>query len=215
MLTGGIETVEEEKTEDLEATLQANMKDAYGSLSPAHQLSGRTNQTSERSSAQRRSSGNQRSEPKSLEVNPDELEVVAVLYDSIRAMHKKIDPTRDQLLARDFDAHLKKVMESLSSSVRSEQPVALKNATILRAKFDLFDICLNKVTDYLCLKDPQCGNIMNQIYTGLHDVFTNVVDITESTARVSAMGADDVRRELEKSQKETAEVLDAAEQLER
>ena len=32
---------------------------------------------------------------KSLDVNHSELEEVAVLYDSIRSMHKQIDPKRD------------------------------------------------------------------------------------------------------------------------
>jgi hypothetical protein len=62
-----------------------------------------------------------------IELNPDELEKVAMLYDSIRALFKKVDPGYDKTLANDFDEHLKGVMESLSSSVKSSQPILKKN----------------------------------------------------------------------------------------
>ena len=52
-------------------------------------------------------------------------------------------------------------MENLSMAVNSKLPMALKNASLMRARFDLLNVCLDKVTDYLCVRDPQCGDVVN------------------------------------------------------
>ena len=47
-------------------------------------------------------------------INPDEFEEIAEIYDSIRVLHSKVNPSIDSNLAADFDSKLREVMEALS-----------------------------------------------------------------------------------------------------
>lgn len=79
--------------------------------------------------------------PERAEIELDELESVAILYDAIRNIHKKRSPERDQELARDFDQHLQRVMKTLSQSVQnSNAPQNVKTVNGFKAKYDLYDI---------------------------------------------------------------------------
>ena len=50
-------------------------------------------------------------------INPEEFEEIAEIYDSIRLLHS--NQNIDNSLAADFDAKLKEIMESLSTTVNS------------------------------------------------------------------------------------------------
>jgi len=49
-----------------------------------------------------------------LQIEDAELEIIAVIYDQIRALRRGIDAEGDKQLAEDFDKHLKDVMFELS-----------------------------------------------------------------------------------------------------
>ena len=53
----------------------------------------------------------------SSELKPADLEMIAVLYDQIRQMRRKIEHNIDKRLADDFDQHLKNVMQILSTNL--------------------------------------------------------------------------------------------------
>lgn len=46
----------------------------------------------------------------SSELKAQDLEMIAVLYDQIRQVRRKVEHNIDKRLAEDFDAHLKNVM---------------------------------------------------------------------------------------------------------
>jgi len=73
-------------------------------------------------------------------IKPEDLEIIAVLYDSIRALRRRIDEDNDKNLADDFDRHLKHVMTELNESITTDDPTHIKNANLLRAKFSLYEI---------------------------------------------------------------------------
>lgn len=73
-------------------------------------------------------------------IKPEDLEVIAVLYDSIRALRRRIDEKNDKNLADDFDKHLKNVMTELKESITTDDPTHIKNANLLKAKFSLYEI---------------------------------------------------------------------------
>ena len=54
----------------------------------------------------------------SSELKPADLEMIAVLYDQIRQMRRKIEHNIDKRLADDFDQHLKNVMQILSTNLQ-------------------------------------------------------------------------------------------------
>jgi hypothetical protein len=50
-----------------------------------------------------------------------DLEMIAVLYDQIRQVRRKVEHNIDKRLAQDFDQHLKKVMQILSTNLQEIQ----------------------------------------------------------------------------------------------
>lgn len=80
---------------------------------------------------------------------------MAEIYDSIRMLHAKVNPTVDAALAADFDAKLREVMEALSQAVNSESlSMPTKRERSVTAKVDLLTICSDKVCDYLHSVEP-------------------------------------------------------------
>jgi hypothetical protein len=73
-------------------------------------------------------------------IKPEDLEIIAVLYDSIRVLRRRIDEENDKNLADDFDRHLKNVMTELKESITTDDPTHIKNANLLKAKFSLYEI---------------------------------------------------------------------------
>jgi hypothetical protein len=59
-----------------------------------------------------------------LELNPAELEKIATLYDRVRSIYRKVKPSSDKLLAKEFDEKLRETMMKLSQ--------ILKNASLRR-----------------------------------------------------------------------------------
>ena len=101
-----------------------------------------------------------------IELKPEDLEQIAVLYDSIRGVRRRENKDLDKGLAEDFDGHLKTVMFELSDSLKSDLPVFLKNANILKAKISLFDICFTKANEHLHSADAETGSILDRIQEG-------------------------------------------------
>lgn len=52
------------------------------------------------------------------ELNAADLESIAILYDSIRSVRRRIEKNMDKKLAEDFDLHLKEIMMGLSTRLQ-------------------------------------------------------------------------------------------------
>ena len=59
----------------------------------------------------------------SCELQAWELEEIAVLYDSIRGVRRRVEVGIDKSLAEDFDRHLKAVMTTLSHNLNRKSTV--------------------------------------------------------------------------------------------
>lgn len=107
-----------------------------------------------------------------------ELERVAMLYDSIREIHKKRNPSRDHELAKDFDVHLQKVMKELYQIIQnSNAPEALKTINGLKAKYDLFDICLSKLNELVEGDNQEISQLLSHIHMGVRGVVSSIYDV--------------------------------------
>jgi len=118
------------------------------------------------------------SEPAKPGLPLDELEKVAMLYDSIRNIHKSRNPERDQELAKDFDEYLKRVMKNLYQTVQySNAPQSMKTVNILKAKYDLYDICLSKLIELVVSESTEMGQILGEIHGGVHNIVSSFYDV--------------------------------------
>jgi hypothetical protein len=113
------------------------------------------------------------------EIPLEELEKIAILYDGIRNLHKQKNPQRDQELAKDFDQYLQRVMKNLYQTVQnSTAPKAIKSVNILKAKFDLYDICLSKLNELVDIENTEIGGILGDIHGGVHGIVSSFYDFT-------------------------------------
>lgn len=104
----------------------------------------------------------------SSELKASDLEAIALLYDQIRFVRRKVEHDGDKKLAEDFDLHLKSVMADLSSSLQEIQHISelntiqedkkqafqtsvdsMKKRVILATKKALVSICQEKALEYL------------------------------------------------------------------
>lgn len=91
-----------------------------------------------------------------LDLNPADLEQIALIYDQIRALFRTRQKAVDKKLASEFDGHLKTVMLNLSNALRSQElTVKEKNAEVLKSKYFLYDVCFEKAITYLTQQEHQ------------------------------------------------------------
>ncbi len=108
-------------------------------------------------------------------INPDEFEELAEIYDSIRMIHAKVNPTLDAALAADFDDKLREVMEALASAVNSEtlsRPT--KRERSITAKVDLLTMCSDKVCDYLHTNEDYLHGVFLALVDGYRDAYADL-----------------------------------------
>lgn len=168
---------------DTEEENTAFMKDAYGSLSPHTHVEEKENRKTrvedqlEKKLISNRQPNPPRETQLSSDIQLDELEGIAICYDTIREIHKKRNPERDQELARDFDQHLQRVMKNLSQTVQNANaPQSIKTINGLKAKYDLFDIWLLKLNELVTADNPETGQILSDIHGGIHNIISSYYD---------------------------------------
>ncbi len=147
-----------------------------------------------------------------LDIKSDDLEAIAVLYDQIRSVRRQEDAEGDKDLAEDFDRHLKDVMFELSDQLKANQPTHSKNAHILKAKFSLYEICFTKAQEYLHLTNEDVGTIFGKIAEGHGTIFEDFFNLIGS-CNPPEPDESDLKAKLEQNEKETAEVIEAANNL--
>jgi hypothetical protein len=63
-------------------------------------------------------------------------------------------PLTDKKLANEFDNHLKTVMLNLSNALKSQDlSVKEKNAEVLKSKYFLYDVCFEKVIQFMAISE--------------------------------------------------------------
>lgn len=61
-------------------------------------------------------------------------------------------------------------MQTLTVSVKSSSNAHLKSANGLRAKYDLYDICFDKMIKHVAVRDPRSAKLLNEIYRGTKQI---------------------------------------------
>lgn len=142
-------------------------------------------------------------------IKPEDLEIIAVLYDSIRELRRRIDQENDKNLADDFDRHLKNVMTELNESITTDDPNHIKNANLLRAKFSLYEICFTKAVEYMKSMDEEVGAVFERIQDGQNSIFSSFYDLTKA----SGGDPENIRDKLIEKENEANEVIQSAHAL--
>ena len=132
-------------------------------------------------------------------IKQEDLERVALAYDEIRAIWRVFDESADKALAGFFDESIKVIMGGLSDVAKSRCPPALLNAHMLKAKFELNAMCLDKLVGYSQAKTPETCQLFESVLTEIHSAHKATVEMLMRTIEMNLRAQQEV--EQAKSQK--------------
>jgi hypothetical protein len=145
----------------------------------------------------------------------EDLEQVAMLYDDIRALWRQELPEHDSVLGADFDAHVKEVMTELYEGVKACSSPYLEHALMMQAKFDLFEICFQKTTEFVARSSEATEPVLSKLKQAHAQIVVELVGIVSNAVPKLMTKVKAAEADMEKGRRETNEVLEAAEQLEK
>lgn len=105
------------------------------------------------------------SEEKIGGITQEELEALSNLYDVIREVHKEVNSENDQVLAEQFDEHVRNILGDLKAKINGKNNAGtnLQSLTI-KAKYALYEICFSKFMSFLEGIDPRLANILENLH---------------------------------------------------
>ncbi|KRX10318.1 hypothetical protein PPERSA_02735 [Pseudocohnilembus persalinus] len=109
-----------------------------------------------------------------ITLKQEDLETVAILYDSIRELYRETSSGNDKELATQFDEHVKGVMTDLQSKLQENLPDFQFNHNVLKAKFALYEICFSKTINLLNKVDPRIVEITQTLHDQHFGIFKDM-----------------------------------------
>ena len=143
------------------------------------------------------------------------LEKIAILYDEIRSIWSKEDKTKDEILDADFQEGLKVIMGELSEVLKKGHEDFVVNVYSMKAKYELALICQEKISDLVVKKQDKIGQKLLEVQTILTSVFREIIKNLLGMQPKLYKKLKNMKAEVEIAQNESAEVLEAADQLQR
>lgn len=137
-----------------------------------------------------------------------ELTEVAGLYDKVRELWRDAGSDYDNNLVDEFDIKIKAILDDLSASTKDRDSVQIKG-NILMAKYSMYKFVIDKAVEFLHCTEHRAGEILNQ---GIEVIDTTIGEVLGLFNYLPTPITD--RKREPAVDKETAEVLEAAELLE-
>jgi len=150
-------------------------------------------------------------------IKRDDLDAVGLLFQCIKELFNEQSHNQDEVLLQQFDDHVEHVLHDLRSKMTETDDIPFKLIQVLKAKYALYEICFIKIIEFIANVDPRLSSILE----GLHDahaiIFKDLAtNVNTNNINNSQSGFDKNSRELQRSSHgDTAELLEAAENLER
>ena len=117
-------------------------------------------------------------------------------------------------IGQDLDCKIADVMANLSFEFKDPKPAHIVHTLFLRSKLDLYELWLNKLTNYISNTSPQLGNILEHVVGTMSSLYKEFPDILNEIQPKFQTQYDLLKSSLEKAMTETSQVLEAAEHLE-
>ena len=144
-------------------------------------------------------------------ISQADLEKVADFYDSVRELYKRNSINYDTQLQLALEEKIRDEMYELSQSLSNDDLNEMGKVYVAQTKFNLFDFCLEKLLNYLCLYDEEAVKVLFLISEEMKGVFEGVCKYSSQVTR----RASKLKTDLKQQQQETEQVLQAAELLEK
>lgn len=158
--------------------------------------------------------------PVEIALTQEDLESVAVLFGAIKAVRSVPSPSGGKVdvtqLSNNFDKHVNLVINRLNQRLAAMKDDKFRRQTeILMAKHGLFDVCFQEVINYTTSFNPQLGAILRKLRLVHTTLFQSFPPLMQDVQHYAAEEVSKLRKQAQEAEKETAQLLEAAEQLER
>jgi hypothetical protein len=109
-------------------------------------------------------------------MDTSELEAIAICYDNIRAMRRKIPNNNDYELGKQFDLALRSMMDRLSNELQRAKSGELKVRASILAKKDLMALLTDNCSHYLAKNDPSAKTVFDDIISQFNGMVNQACD---------------------------------------
>lgn len=92
-----------------------------------------------------------------------ELEAIAICYDNIRLMRRRLPNNNDFELGQKFDLALRHMMDKLSAELQNTKTGEMKARAAIVSKQELMQLLVQASHQYLEKTDPQCASVTSEI----------------------------------------------------
>eukprot|EP01029_Cantina_marsupialis_P007920 TRINITY_DN1903_c0_g1_i1.p1 TRINITY_DN1903_c0_g1~~TRINITY_DN1903_c0_g1_i1.p1 ORF type:complete len:660 (+),score=241.96 TRINITY_DN1903_c0_g1_i1:96-2075(+) len=150
---------------------------------------------------------------KEVTMTQQDLESVAVLYGAIRALHGTLSREEDSRMTAAFDNHVQTIMKDLGSKLDQLEDPFMRQSEILMGKHMLYQICFNEITSMTSKKDPQFGTVLRKLAEINQALFGDLDDVLHDMRPHYVSKLTEMQNEVARAEKETQELLEAAELL--
>lgn len=124
---------------------------------------------------------NELNKTEDFSIKQEDLERIALGYDEIRAIWRQFDESADKVLANDFDRSIKSIMGELSDKAKSRCPGVLLNAYMLKAKYALNYMCMDKLIGYSKVKTSETQVLFENVTSELQGIHQGILKMLIST----------------------------------
>jgi hypothetical protein len=98
-------------------------------------------------------------------LDTSELEAIAICYDAIRLMRRRLPNNDDAKLGQQFDGALRQMMDQLSADLQKPIPGELKVRASIVAKKELLSLLTDNISEYFSSTDTQGKVVFDDIIT--------------------------------------------------
>ncbi len=144
------------------------------------------------------------------ELKLEDLEEVVKIYDAFRALSKRTEPGKDRQLEKEFEERMAQMANELKEALKESQGTEMKNVCILKARHDVLDVTFGKMVDFVS-SDKAAADIWRNIRTEHNAI---VEGLMATIPKLAGPAEAAVNPEVAQAQKETRDVLEAAQHLE-
>ncbi|CAD8162010.1 unnamed protein product [Paramecium pentaurelia] len=111
-----------------------------------------------------------------ITLQQEDLEQMALLHDSIKELRKE-DEESEKQISSIFENSIKTVMKELQTKLAQKASEHISNLTILKAKYNLYEVCFQLFLRYFKLTDRKLEQIITKLHDQHQQIFTDMSNI--------------------------------------
>ena len=104
----------------------------------------------------------------------EDIDAVKDTYDLIIDLMKDNNPDIEKTMLDQYEAHLKNINLDLSIKIKHGTPPHIINTHVNNAKYNLFEICMKKLMEYLSNVDGRLLNVLGRINDAHNSIIKNL-----------------------------------------